>query len=80
MIFFFNFFVREDRRRGIHGQDYGEDDDEIDYSKKYDDDTALLVNIYLLFSCFEGIQAPKLVQYNIFICVFLHDKGFIYSN
>ena len=44
-IFFFKNFLREDRRRGIHGHDYGEDDDEIDYSKKYDDDTALLVII-----------------------------------
>jgi len=39
---FVNYASREDRRRGIHGHDYGEDDDEIDYSKKYDDDTALL--------------------------------------
>lgn len=33
---------REDRRRGYIGKDYGEDDDEVDYSKKYDDDVSLL--------------------------------------
>ena len=41
------FFYREDRRRGYIGNDYGEQDDEIDYSKKYDDeDTILLVRSY----------------------------------
>ena len=34
---------REDRRRGYIGRDYGEDDDEIDYSKSYglDEDVNL---------------------------------------
>ena len=40
---------REDRRRGYIGNDYGEDDDEIDYSKQYkvddeDEDVTLLVS------------------------------------
>ena len=37
----------EDRRRGYVGCDYGEDDDEVDYSKQYQDgneDVSLLVS------------------------------------
>ena len=34
---------REDRRRGYIGNDYGEQDDEIDYSKKFDDEEPILL-------------------------------------
>jgi len=30
---FVNYAAREDRRRGYIGRDYGEDDDDIDYTK-----------------------------------------------
>ena len=35
---------REDRRRGYIGNDYGEDDDEVDYSKMYEEDVSLFVS------------------------------------
>ena len=61
--YIFKIFLREDRRRGIHGHDYGEDDDEIDYSKKYDDDTALLVIIldFYFYVCttYEPVSSQK---------------------
>ena len=40
---FVNYASREDRRRGYIGNDYGEDDDEVDYTKKYSDDADSLL-------------------------------------
>ena len=61
------FIYREDRRRGYIGNDYGEDDDEVDYSKMYqeEEDVNLFVSkihfltkLYLnVFSCSQDVQA-----------------------
>jgi hypothetical protein len=40
---------RGDRRRGYIGNDYGEDEDEIDYTKQYskeEDEVILLVSFF----------------------------------
>ena len=46
---------REDRRRGYIGNDYGEDDDEVDYSKMYEEDVSLFVS----FSDKQSDQNPE---------------------
>ena len=40
---YLSYTYREDRRRGYIGNDYGEQDDEIDYSKKFDDEEPILL-------------------------------------
>ena len=49
-----DFYYREDRRRGYIGNDYGEDDDEVDYSKMYqeEEDVNLFVSkIHFVQNC-----------------------------
>jgi len=42
---FVNYAAREDRRRGYIGRDYGEDDDDIDYTKGLDEDITGIKDI-----------------------------------
>ena len=53
------FFYREDRRRGYIGNDYGEDDDEVDYSKMYQEEED--VNLFV-----SKIHTSKTVSEYIF--------------
>ena len=54
-----DFYYREDRRRGYIGNDYGEDDDEVDYSKMYQEEED--VNLFV-----SKIHTSKTVSEYIF--------------
>ena len=66
-----DFYYREDRRRGYIGNDYGEDDDEVDYSKMYQEEED--VNLFV-----SKIHTSKTVFEYIFLQARRpgHDKRF----